>query len=157
MFAYPFYFTIKTEGGDVMYNNPYYNSAQSSMDRIDGQIRDLENMRNQLQRTIGQQPSINQTFQLTPNSSGVRLVGSVEDVNKELVFADSVFISRDFSSMWIKNTKGEVRHFDIKETVEKDEKDLLIDELKARIDKLERGERDEEPRASDTTTEPIQE
>lgn len=139
-----------------MYNNPYYN-AQNSMDRIDGQIRDLENMRNQLQRTIGQQPSINQTFQLTPNSSGVRLVGSVEDVNKELVFADSVFISRDFSNMWIKNTKGEIRHFDIKETVQKDEKDLIIDELRARIDKLERGERDEEPRTSDTTTEPVQE
>ena len=156
MFAYSFYFTIELEGGDVMYNNPYYN-AQNSMDRIDGQIRDLENMRNQLQRTIGQQPSINQTFQLTPNSSGVRLVGSVEDVNKELVFADSVFISRDFSNMWIKNTKGEVRHFEIKETVEKDEKDLLIDELKARIDKLERGERDEEPRTSDTITEPVQE
>lgn len=140
-----------------MYNNPYYNSAQSSMDRIDGQIRDLENMRNQLQRTVGQQPSINQTFQLSPNGSGVRLVSGIEDVNKELVFADSVFISRDFSSMWIKNTKGEVRHFEIKETVEKDERDILIDELKARIDKLERGERDEEPRTSDTTTEPIQE
>lgn len=140
-----------------MYNNPYYNSAQSSMDRIDGQIRDLENMRNQLQRTVGQQPSINQTFQLTPNGSGVRLVGSIEDVNRELVFADSVFISRDFSSMWIKNTKGEVRHFEIKETVEKDEKDLIIDELKARIDKLERGERDEEPRTSDAVTEPVQE
>ena len=140
-----------------MYNNPYYNSAQTSMDRIDGQIRDLENMRNQLQRTIGQQPSINQTFQLTPNSSGVRLVSSMEDVNKELVFADSVFISRDFSNMWIKNTKGEVRHFEIKETVQKDEKDLLIDELKARIDKLERGEGDEEPRTSSTATEPVQE
>ena len=140
-----------------MYNNPEYNSAQTSMDRIDGQIRDLENMRNQLQRTIGQQPSINQTFQLTPNSSGVRLVSSMEDVNKELVFADSVFISRDFSNMWIKNTKGEVRHFEIKETVQKDEKDLLIDELKARIDKLERGEGDEEPRTSSTATEPVQE
>lgn len=140
-----------------MFGNPYYNNAQNSMDRIDGQIRDLENMRNQLQRTIGQQPSINQTFQLTPNSSGVRLVGSVEDVNKELVFADTVFISRDFNSMWIKNTKGEVRHFEIKETVQKDEKDLLIDELKARIDKLERGERDEEPETSSTITEPVQE
>lgn len=140
-----------------MYNNPYYNSAQSSMDRIDGQIRDLENMRNQLQRTVGQQPSINQTFQLSPNSSGVRLVSGIEDVNKELVFADSVFISRDFNNMWIKNTKGEVRHFEIKETVQKDEKDLIIDELKARIDKLERGDRDEEPRASDNVTEPVQE
>lgn len=56
-----------------MFSNPYYNNAQNSMDRIDGQIRDLENMRSQLQRTIGQQPAINQTFQLTPNSSGVRL------------------------------------------------------------------------------------
>lgn len=129
-----------------MFNNPYYGS-QVSMERIDNQIKELENMRNQLQRNS--QPAINQTFQLAPgNIGGIKFVNGIEDVHKELVFADSVFLSKDFSCMWMKNTKGEVKTYEIKEIVQKDEKDLLIEELMARIDKLERGEKDDK---SETT------
>ena len=138
-----------------MYGNPYYGNTQVSMDRIDGQIKELENMRAQLQQR--QQPAINQTFQLAPNGGGVRFVSSVEEVNKELVFADTVFLSRDLTNMWIKNTKGGVRPFEIKEIIQKDEKDLIIDELRARLDKLERGEKDAEPKFNDTLAEPVQE
>ena len=40
-----------------MYSNLYY-SNQLNIDKIDNQIRDLENMRTQLQRNIPQQPAI---------------------------------------------------------------------------------------------------
>lgn len=138
-----------------MYGNPYYGNPQVSMDRIDNQIKELEGMRAQLQQR--QQPAINQTFQLAPNSGGVRFVSSVEDVSKELVFTDTVFLSRDFKSMWIKNTKGEIRPFEIKEVVKKDEKDLIIDELKARLERLERGDKDARTELSDNASEPVQE
>ena len=138
-----------------MYGNPYYGSTQVSMDRIDNQIKELESMRAQLQQR--QQPAINQTFQLAPNGGGVRFVSSAEDVSKELVFADTVFLSKDLTNMWIKNTKGEVRPFEIKEVVRKDEKDLIIDELRARLEKLERGEKSERTEPSDNVTEPVQE
>ena len=88
-----------------MYNNPYYNSAQTSMDRIDNQIKELESMRNQLQRTMPQQPSINQTFQIAPtNQGGYKTAQSLEEVNKELVFADTIFVTKDFSKYYINNS-----------------------------------------------------
>lgn len=134
---------------------PYYNNTQISMDRIDNQIKELEGMRAQLQQR--QQPAINQTIQLSPNGGGIRFVGNMEDVSRELVFADTVFLSRDLHNMWIKNTKGEIRPFEIKEIIQKDEKDLIIDDLRARLEKYERGERDEKSRNDDVSSEPIQE
>ena len=125
------------EGGDTMYNNPYYPSAQNSMDRIDGQIRDLENMRNQLQRTMSQQPSINQTFQLAPSSQGgYRVANSAEEVNRELVFNDTLFVTKDFTTMWLKTVSGEVKRYALTEEIEKDEKDVMIESLQRQIDEL---------------------
>jgi len=120
-----------------MYNNPYYPSAQNSMDRIDGQIRDLENMRNQLQRTMSQQPSINQTFQLAPSSQGgYRVANSAEEVNRELVFNDTLFVTKDFTTMWLKTVSGEVKRYALTEEIEKDEKDVMIESLQRQIDEL---------------------
>lgn len=57
MFAYPFCFTIKSEGGMIMFGNPYYNNnIQTSIDRLDNQIKELENMRSQLQMRVPQPP-----------------------------------------------------------------------------------------------------
>lgn len=130
----------------MIYNNPYYGSTQVSVDRIDNQIKELESLRAQVQRNS--QPAINQTFQLAPTGGGLRYVSGVDDVNKELVFTDSVFFNNDMTNMWIKDTKGQVKPYDIKEIIEKDEKDLIIEELKSRLDKLERGESDDK---SDST------
>lgn len=43
-----------------MFGNPYYNnnSIQSSVERLDAQIRELENMRNQLQAHMPQPPTM---------------------------------------------------------------------------------------------------
>lgn len=124
----------------MMYGNPYYGSPQVSTERIDAQIRELEAMRAQAQKNS--HPSINQTFQLAPAQNGLRFVESIDDVNKELVFTDSVFFNKDMSTMWVKNTKGQAKTYEIKEVVEKDEKDIIIDKLMARLEKLERGEED---------------
>ncbi len=118
----------------MMYN-PYYNS-QISLDKIDNQIKELENMRSQLQRP--QQPSINQTFQLAPstNQVGVRTAENIDEVKKELVFGDTVFINKAYSSLWFKNVQGEVKTYAMTEVVEKDEKDLVIENLQKQIDEL---------------------
>lgn len=117
-----------------MYNNPYYGSAQVSMDRIDNQIKELENMRTQLQRNL--QPSINQTFQLAPNNGGIKFVTGVDDVSKELVLTDSLFVDKDFTTMWLKTVKGEIRTYKLEELVQKDEKDLLIEKLQKQIEEM---------------------
>lgn len=117
-----------------MYNNPYmqnYNQ-QSLNDKIDSEIAKLQQMKN---HNISQ-PAINQTFQLAPTNNGIRFVNDIEDVKKELAISETPFINKDYSILWIKNAKGEIRIFDLKEIIPKDEKDLIIEKMQLQIDKL---------------------
>lgn len=114
-----------------MYNNPYY-SPQASLDRINSHINELEKMKQQLQ----QPPAINQTFQLAPNG-GLRTADSLEQVQKELVMVDTPYFSKDMSVLWLKYASGEVKSYELKEIIKKDEKDLQIEFLMAKIKELE--------------------
>lgn len=119
-----------------MYNNPYMTSygPQVTRDRIDSQIAQLQQMKEQLSQN--QTPAINQTFQLAPTQSGIRFVNSIEDVNKEIVYNDTPYFSHDLSVLWIKNNKGNVRVFELKEIVPKDEKDMVIESLQLQVNEL---------------------
>jgi len=114
-----------------MYNA--YN-PQASIDRINMQIAELEKMKTQIPIN---QPAINQTFQLAPsNQSTIRYANNIEEVQKDIVIGDTPFFSKDLSIMWLKNTKGEVKPYELKEIVQKDEKDILIDNLQYQIEEL---------------------
>ena len=121
-----------------MYNNPYmtnYNPnimQQNLNDKIDSEIAKLQQMKNHNTN----QPAINQTFQLAPNSNGIKFVNSIEDVQKEFAINETPFINKDYTTLWIKNAKGEIRIFELNEVIPKDEKDLLIDKLQSQIDDL---------------------
>lgn len=123
----------------------YNNNTQMSIDRINNQIKDLENMRNHLQNVPQQQPtttpSINQTFQLAPNSQnvGVRYARDIDEVQKEFVVSDTPFFDKDFTVMWLKNAKGEIKTYELNEVVVKDEKDMLIESLQMQINDLRKG------------------
>ena len=117
-----------------MFNNPYITSTynpQSSLDRINDQIRQLENIRNQMQ----QPAPITQNFQLAPSSS-IRYAKSIEEVDKSPVMGDTPFFSQDMAVMWLKNTTGEVKTYELKEIIKKDEKDLKIEFLMAQIEEM---------------------
>lgn len=117
-----------------MYNNPYmqnYNQ-QSINDKIDSEIAKLQQMKN---HNVSQ-PAINQTFQLAPTNNGIKFVNDIDDVKKELAICEMPFINKDYSILWIKNAKGEIRIFDLKEIIPKDEKDLIIEKMQLQIDKL---------------------
>lgn len=154
------------------YMNPYQNSfnQQSMYEQIDNQIAQLNAMKEQMKNntTQSQQPSINQTFQLAPNSTGgLKYANSIEDVNKETVFVDTPFFSKDLSVLWIKNASGDIKAYDITEIVKKDEKDIQIELLQAQVNELRGMIKNEpvitnvdEPEIStDTTTssEPVRE
>ena len=122
-----------------MYNNPYMNyqqnyNQQSINDRIDNQIAQLQQMKEQMKHN--QQPAINQTFQLAPQQSGMRYANSLDNVNKEMVYADTPFFSKDMSVVWIKNNKNEIRTYELIEIVPKDAKDMQIEYLQAQIQEL---------------------
>ena len=119
-----------------MYNNPYY-SSQANIDRINNQIAELEKIRSQIQQPIQQPTNLTQNFQLAPNNQNViKYVNTIEDVNKEIVVGDTPFFSKDLSILWIKNAKGEVKSYELKEIVQKDEKDLMIESLQMQINEM---------------------
>lgn len=120
-----------------MYNNPYINqyNQQANLERINAQINDLENMKKQMQQPI-QQPTINQNFQLAPTNHTMKFVNTIDDVNKEIVYYDTPFFSKDMTVMWVKNTKGDIKSYELNEIVPKDAKDMQIEYLQAQIEEL---------------------
>lgn len=122
-----------------MYNNPYYQNAynpQVSIDRINNQIADLEKMRQQLQQPPQQPQAITQNFQLAPNGNSMKFVNTIDDVGKEIVYSDTPFFSKDMTVMWVKNTKGDIKSYELNEIVPKDAKDMQIEYLQAQIEEL---------------------
>lgn len=129
-----------------MYGNPYMSTynPQSSLDRINSQIAELEKMKTQLQtqQPIAQQPvsNLTQNFQLTPtNRDVIRYANSIEEVNKDLVIGDTPYFSKDMSVVWIKDTKGNIKTYELNEIIPKDEKDLQIELLQEQINELKKG------------------
>jgi ribonuclease HII len=117
---------------------PNYNNfnQQNMYDQIDSQIAQLQQMREQIKNNI-QQPAINQTFQLAPtNNHTMRYVDTIEDVNKETIYYDTPFFSKDMSIVWIKNAKGEIRTYELNEIIPKDDKDIQIELLQAQINEM---------------------
>jgi len=119
-----------------MYNNAYYNpyGQQSLSDRIDNQITQLTQMKEQMKN---QQPAINQTFQLAPNGTNtMRYANTIDDVSKEIIYGDTPFFSKDMSILWVKNTKGSIKTYELTEIIPKDSKDLQIEYLQEQIKEL---------------------
>lgn len=147
-----------------MYNNPYlttYN-PQASIDRINNQMNELEKMKQQLQQSI-QQPqtptNLTQNFQLAPTSRDViRYATSIDEVQRDMVIGETPYFSKDMSVVWIKNTKGDIKTYELNEIIPKDNKDIQIEYLQAQIEELKRGMKKNESNAiiDDTITEPIE-
>ena len=119
-----------------MYNylNPY--NRQADLDRINAQMNELEKIKAQMQQQP-MQPNINQTFQLAPtNREVIRYANNIEEVQRDLVMGDTPYFSKDMSVVWIKNTKGEIKTFELIEIIAKDEKDMQIEYLQAQIEEL---------------------
>jgi hypothetical protein len=105
-------------------------------DQIDYQINQLQQMKKQME-TNQQQPAINQTFQLAPtNNHTVRYANTIDDVNKETVYYDTPFFSKDMSVMWFKKANGEIKPYELNEIIPKDNKDLQIEYLQTQIEEL---------------------
>lgn len=122
-----------------MYNNPYYYNTQFNVDKIDKQISDLEKLRNQIQQQPMQPTNLTQNFQIAPNRESIKYADSIEDVQKESVYGDTPFFSKDMSILWVKNVSNNIKAYELKEIVSKDEKDVKIEFLQAQIEELKKG------------------
>ena len=154
-----------------MFNNPYMPSAynpQTTVDKINAQMNELEKMKNQLQQPVQQPTNLTQNFQLAPtNRDVIKYANSIDEVKRDMVIGDTPYFSKDMSVVWIKNTKGDIKTYELNEIVPKDEKDLQIELLMSQIEELKGMIKNEQSNsnvneskvAEDTTTidEPIRE
>lgn len=109
-------------------------------------LSDLQNMRDRIDRQMqqvgqvnpSQTPQINQNFQLAPSNNGIKYVNGLSDVEKELVFLDTLFVDKGFTTMWFKNAAGDIKTYELKEKIIIDEKDQKIAELMDKIAILEK-------------------
>ena len=120
-----------------MYGNSqiYMNELQNMRDRIDRQIQMQQ--QNQMQQTP--QP-ITQNFQIAPAQSNSELeskfADNIEAVKNTFVMKTGIFITKDYSTIWIKDVSGNIRTFKTEEVIEMDEKDKEILMLKKQINEM---------------------
>ena len=120
---------------NLPFNNPY--NQQQTIDRVNEQIKQLENIRNQMQQPMQQPTNLTQNFQLAPtNRDVIKYASSIDEVNREMVIGDTPYFSKDMSVVWVKNTKGEIKTYELNEIVPKDEKDMQIEFLQAQLNEL---------------------
>lgn len=117
-------------------NNMYMQDLQNMRDRIDNQMRQLQ----QFQQPMQQPTAINQTFQLAPNQNINDLDGkyanNIDEVKNTLALKNTLFIDKDMKNLWFKNADGTVRTFTLQEVIELDEKDKQILDLQKQIQEL---------------------
>lgn len=106
----------------------YEQSLKSIIDQANGQLNQLHTS------------PITQNFQLSPISN-FKIIGSREDVDKEMVLNDTYFLGKDLKDFWIKNSRGDVRSFELNEIIPKDEKDILIEKLQKQIEEMKLNDR----------------
>ena len=121
-----------------MYNTPYYNN-QANLDRLNNQIAELEKIKAQIQQPIAQPTNLTQNFQLAPtNRDVIKYAASMEEVQREQVIGDTPYFSKDMSVVWIKNTRGGIKTYELNEIIPKDEKDLQIELLQTQLNELKK-------------------
>lgn len=134
-----------------MYNSPYFNTynPQASIDRINAQIAELEKMKQQLPQPNGASTNLTQNFQIAPNSTTMKYADSIEEVQRDIVVGDTPYFSKDMSVLWVKNTRGDVKSYELNEIIQKDEKDLQIEFLQAQIESMKKEMNKNESSSSD--------
>ena len=112
---------------------------QNMKDRIDNQMKQMQQF-NQNQMQQQPIPQINQSFQLAPNPSSNELeskyVNSIDEVKGIFVMKTGVFLDKDLNNLWIKNTNGDIRTFELNEIIQTDPKDREIAMLKKQIEEM---------------------
>ena len=111
-----------------------YNAYGQSinLERINNQIQELEKLKNQIQQPV----PITQNFQIAPTNNTLRYANSITDVERETVIGDTPYFSKDMSVLWVKNSKGDIKSYELQEVVQKDAKDIQIELLQSKIEEL---------------------
>lgn len=124
----------------------YYNSGMymPSVDRINKQIEDLQNLKSQMQNPMqmpnSATPAINQTFQLANtnnmNDFDGKYANNIDEVKNTLALKNMLFVNKEMNILWLKDVTGNIKSYTLTEIVELDEKDKKIMELEKQIESM---------------------
>lgn len=127
-------------------NNQFYmqnmQDLQNMREKIDRQMQQMQQLnQNQMQQQQQQQPvPITQNFQLAPNPVNNELeskyANSIDEVRNTFVMKTGVFVNKDFTSMWVKTTDGNIKTYELNEVIQQDPKDVEINNLKQEIQRM---------------------
>lgn len=124
----------------------YYNGGMymPSVDRINKQIEDLQNLKSQMQNPMqmpnSATPAINQTFQLANtnnmNDFDGKYANNIDEVKNTLALKNMLFVNKEMNILWLKDVTGNIKSYTLTEIVELDEKDKKIMELEKQIESM---------------------
>ena len=129
-------------------------NPQMNIERSDKQISDLERIKSQLQQPTP--TNLTQNFQISPSREFMRYANSIDEVQKEIVYGTTPFFSKDMSVLWVKSTPNTIKTYELKEIINKDEKDVKIEFLMAKIAELEKGMNENAKSNNDDVDEPVE-
>ena len=126
-------------------NNQYYmQDLQNMREKIDRQMQQMQQL-NQNQMQMQQPvPNVTQNFQIapTPNNNNElesKYANNIDEVKNTFVMKTGLFINKDLTTLWVKNTNGNIRAFQLTEIIEMDERDKEIMRLNNQIKELQQS------------------
>ncbi len=125
-------------------NNQFYmqnmQDLQNMREKIDRQMQQMQQLNQNQMQQQPQIPQVNQTFQLAPNPSNNELeskyVNNIDEVKGIFVMKTGVFLNKELNTLWIKNTNGDIRTFELSEIIPQDPKDIEINNLKKELQRM---------------------
>lgn len=135
----------------TQFNNPYNPYTQNNIqqmeqirDQWDAKIQLAQQQQQQQQSQMQQQPipqgqvPITQNFQLAPQTNNnseleSRYAENIDEVKNTFVMKTGIFTTKDFSTIWLKDVSGNIRTFKTEEIIERDEKDIQIQNLQREL------------------------
>ena len=149
----------------AVYNpyNPNYimQEWQNMKDKIDRNMQNYQQVQNQFMQPQQQAP-ITQNFQIAPQTNPSELqsayVNNVDEVRNIFMTKNGIFVNKELTSAWFKDTEGKIKTYSLIEVIEKDEKDVEIERLKDEINQmrtllLQKNDKVEEPKKKSTKKE----
>lgn len=149
----------------AVYNpyNPNYimQEWQNMKDKIDRNMQNYQQVQNQFMQPQQQAP-ITQNFQIAPQTNPSELqsayVNNIDEVRNIFMTKNGIFVNKELTSAWFKDTEGKIKTYSLIEVIEKDEKDVEIERLKDEINQmrtllLQKNDKVEEPKKKSTKKE----
>lgn len=115
-----------------MVRQNYEQNLKNIIEQASGQLQQLQQM--QMPQPMQQAP-ITQNFQLAPQNNNPNelqsaYVNNIDEVKNIFMTKNGIFVDKNLSTLWFKNIEGNIKTFSLTEIIEKDEKDIEIEDLK---------------------------